>query len=146
LNTCLKSVKVRRSSKMNNVPTFTNVKDILNGIISNWTKGNKGVAPLLKEQHSSNDFGWDTVEALKGAHAKGYPLIQPEVIGVAGAGQTANIVIDLTTGGLKRLDNPNRSYPAMPSGGLDSNTKVFLTLESPEIKTIISWIEAGCPD
>jgi hypothetical protein len=129
---------------MNDVPRFTDVKNILDGIISNWTKGN-GAPPKLTQQHSSNDFGWGTVEALKGAHAKGYPLIQPEVIGVAGKGQTANIVIELTTGGLKRMDNPNKTYPAMPSGGLDSNNNKFLTLESPEIKTIISWVEAGCP-
>ncbi len=129
---------------MNDVPQFTDVKKILNAIISNWTTGN-GAPPHLLEQHSSNDFGWDSLQALKGAHAKGYPLIQPEIIGVVGKGQTANIVVELTTGGLKRMDNPSKSYPAMPSGGLDSNNKMFLTLESPEIKTIIGWIEAGCP-
>ena len=105
----------------------------------NWTVGN-GSAPDLTGKHGSI-FKWGTSAELKSATARGQPLIQPEIIGKKGLGKTANLVIDLTTG---LTTSQGVKFPAMPLGGLDSNTKTYLTLTSPEIQTIINWIEGGC--
>jgi hypothetical protein len=116
---------------------FSDVKTILDTIIAKWTAGN-GAPPDLTVH--SNNFLWDTSEHLRQATAKGFRLIQPEIVGQKGQGKTANIVVALTSNG------GVNGFGQMPEGGLDSLNNEFLTLESPEIKTIIAWIEAGCPD
>jgi hypothetical protein len=68
-------------------------------------------------------------------------MVQPAIIGQKGMGHTANIVQALTVG----APNPaGGSFPPMPDGGLDSNNGTFLDPNSPEIQTIINWIEDGC--
>ena len=122
------------------MPVFSDVQSVLNGIITTWTTGN-GDPPDLKGVHGPS-FGWSSKAELLAATAKGQPLIQPAIIGVAGKGKTANIIIDLTTG----LTVGGHVYPPMPLGGLDSNNPVYLDPNSPQITTIAAWIEAGCPD
>jgi hypothetical protein len=116
------------------MPTFIDVKNILDTIIANWTTGN-GAPPDLTGVHGPT-FGWDTRAQLLAASAKGKQLIQPEIIGQPGLGKTANLIVDLTAG--------LAPFPRMPLGGLDSNTGTFLDLNSPEVQTIIAWIEGGC--
>jgi hypothetical protein len=113
---------------------FPAVKAVLDKIIVEWTAGN-GASPDLIGVHGPS-FSWSTSAALKAASAKGQPLIQPEIIGKPGLGNTANLVLDLTTG-LGR-------FPKMPLGGLDSNNDKFLDPGGPEIMTIVDWIEGGC--
>jgi hypothetical protein len=113
---------------------FPEVKAVLDKIIANWTVGNGG-PPDLAGNHGAT-FKWDTADNLKNAFAKGIQLIQPNIIGQQGLGHTANIVLDLTAG--------IAPFPQMPLGGLDSSSGTFLDLTSPEIKTIIDWIEGGC--
>src|ERR1700721_604741 len=79
---------------------------------------------------------WSASAALQTASAKGQRLIQPDIIGRPGLGNTANLVVDLTTG--------LGQFPKMPLGGLDSNSNKFLDPNGPEIKTIVNWIEGGC--
>jgi len=83
---------------------------------------------------------WDTREHLMQATAKGFRLIQPEIVGQKGLGKTANVVVALTSAG------GVNGFGQTPEGGLDSVSKKFLTLEDSEIKTIIASIEAGCQD
>jgi hypothetical protein len=115
---------------------FADVKQVLDGIMAGWTNGNNNVPPDLSVH--GNTFLLDTREHLLAAEAFGFKLIQDELIGQAGKGQTANIVVALT--------NPDgvNQFGEMPLGGLDSKSGVFLTLDSPEVKTIIDWIEGGC--
>jgi hypothetical protein len=40
---------------------------------------------------------WDTREHLMQATAKGFRLIQPEIVGQKGLGKTANVVVALTS-------------------------------------------------
>jgi hypothetical protein len=115
---------------------FQDVQNILKNIIANWTKGN-GAPPNLLGRHQTTLFAWDTKDELLKSTARGLPLIQPDIIGKAGQGATANLIVSLTKG--------VGAFPPMPDGGLDSQNGVFLTLNSPEIHTIITWIEAGCP-
>ena len=123
------------------MPTlYPAVKDVLDKIIANWTKGNNDVAPDFVSAHGSA-FPFDTRDGLMGSSARGLKMIQQELIGVPGQGHNANIVLALTVGAPK----PNGgAFPKMPDGGLDSTSEIFLTLDSPEIKTIIAWIEDGC--
>jgi len=116
-------------------PVFKDVKQVLDTIIVNWTAGN-GAPPQLTQKHQSPSFKWDTKDDLLAATARNIQLIQPGVIGQKGIGQTANIVVALTTG--------VGGFPPMPFGGLDSANNKFLTLQSPEIMTIVAWIEGGC--
>jgi hypothetical protein len=113
---------------------FPEVKAVLDKIIANWTVGNGG-PPDLAGNHGAT-FKWDTADDLKNAFAKGIQLIQPNIIGQKGLGQTANLVADLTAG--------IAPFPQMPLGGLDSSSGTFLGPKSPEIQTIIDWIEGGC--
>jgi hypothetical protein len=116
--------------------TFTEVQAILNNITSTWRQGNDGVAPDYLGAHQTTVFGWDTRDALVNSIARGKNLIQPEIIGKAGQGMTANLVVALTVG--------VTPFPRMPLGGLDSVNGQYLAADSAEIKTIISWIEGGC--
>src|ERR1700735_4290877 len=113
---------------------FQAVKAILDSIIAGWTKGNGNIAPNLGK-HGPN-FSFATRDLLVASVAKGVPLIQPEIIGKPGLGQSANLVVDLTTG--------VAPFPPMPYGGLDSVSGKYLDPNSPEIQTIIAWIEGGC--
>ena len=115
---------------------FADVKKVLDGIIAGWTAGNGG-APDLTGKHGAK-FLLDTRENLMAAEALGNRLIQDDVIGRNGMGKTANIVIALT--------DPNgvNGFGQMPLGGLDSINGQFLSLESPEVKVLIDWIEGGC--
>jgi hypothetical protein len=112
---------------------FAAVKTVLDNIIAGWTAGNN--APPNLGKHGPT-FGWNTRDQLLASVAKGIPLIQPEIIGHKGMGQTANIVVDLTAG--------IAPFPQMPYGGLDSTSGNYLALGSPEIQTIVDWIEGGC--
>jgi hypothetical protein len=115
---------------------FKDVQTILTKIISDWTKGNGNVAPDLLGQHKTTTFAWDTKQNLLNSQARGIPLIQSTIVGQKGAGATANIVIALTKG--------VAPFQPMPAGGLDSQNGQFLSINSPQIQTIISWIEGGC--
>jgi hypothetical protein len=125
-------------------PVFKDVQTVLNTIIKNWETGN-GAPADLKGRHGAS-FLWDTRDHLVAAqftprNQPPIPLIQPEVIGKVGHGQEANIVVDLVKG----LSTPARQYPQMPFNGLDaSGNGKYLNLNSPEVKTIIAWIEGGC--
>lgn len=112
---------------------FADVKVVLENIIAGWTAGNHAPPDLTKHGPT---FALDTRDGLLAASAKGIRLIQPEIIGKPGLGQTANIVVDLTAG--------VTPFPQMPYGGLDSVSGNFLNLKSPEIQIIIAWIEGGC--
>jgi hypothetical protein len=116
---------------------FKDVKAVLEKIISDWTAGNGG-PPNLLGVHQTAIFAWDTKQNLLNSSARGIQLIQPAIIGQKGAGATANLVVALTTG--------VAPFPAMPDGGLDSENGQFLSINSPQIQTIISWIEGGCQD
>ena len=119
--------------------TFDAVNKVLTKILDDWKAGNGNVAADLGV-HGAN-FQIDTAEHLKTATARGQPLIQPEIIGKPGLGKTANIVVDLTTG----LTTPaGKKFPPMPLGGLNSTSNVFLDIQTPEIETIVAWIEGGC--
>lgn len=113
---------------------FAAVKAVLDGIIDTWTKGNGNQPPDLTVHGTS--FSWDTRDHLLASVAKGLRLIQPEIIAKNGMGHTANLVADLTAG--------IPPFPQMPLGGLDSVSGKFLDINSPEIKTIVAWIEGGC--
>jgi len=115
---------------------FSDVQTILDTIIANWTTGN-GSPPSLLARHKTVTFAWDTKANLLASTARGLQLIQPDVVGKAGQGATANLVVALTTG--------VAPFPPMPLDGLDSQNGMYLQLASPEITTIISWIEEGCP-
>ena len=117
---------------------FPAVQTILQTLIANWTAGNGGVAPNLvgPRTHNTPMFAWDTLADLLNSSARGDPLIQPATIGKAGQGHTANLVVALTTG--------VGAFPPMPDGGLDSTNNIYLAPGSPEITTIINWIEGGC--
>jgi hypothetical protein len=117
-------------------PSFLDVKAVLDKIIADWTAGNGGPPDLIGNHGPT--FMWNTSAQLKAAVARGQPLIQPNIIGQAGLGKTANLVIDLTTGGVN-------GFPAMPFGGLDSMNGLYLNINSSQIQTIIAWIESGCP-
>jgi hypothetical protein len=114
---------------------FPAVQAVLKKIIADYTVGNGG-APDLSVHGAS--FSWDTRDALCAASAFGNPLIQSNIIGQIGLGKTANLVIDLTTG--------LSGFPRMPLGGLDSSNNTYLDPNSPEIQTIVDWIEGGCKD
>jgi hypothetical protein len=118
------------------VTQFKDVQTVLEKIISDWQTGNDGVAPNLLGVHQTKIFAWDTKQNLLNSTARGVQLIQPAIIGQKGAGATANLVVALTTG--------VPPFPPMPDGGLDSEDGTFLTINSPQIQTIISWIEGGC--
>lgn len=116
---------------------FSDVKTILDTIVTNWTAGN-GSPPNLLVKHKTATFAWDTKANLLASSARGLQLIQPEIVGQAGQGHTANLVVALTTG--------VAPFPPMPLDGLDSQNGIYLQLASPEITTIVAWIEEGCPD
>jgi hypothetical protein len=120
---------------------FPEVKAVLDGIIATWTAGNGAPPNFASPTNHGGPFTWSTPAELLVSSARGLPMIQPAIIGQAGMGQTANIVLALTVGAPKPGGG---NFPQMPDGGLDSNTGVFLTLASPEIQTIINWIEGGC--
>ena len=119
--------------------TFDAVNKVLTKILDDWKAGNSNTAADLSVHGPK--FQIDTAEHLKTAIAKGQPLIQPEIIGKPGLGKTANIVLDLTTG---LTTAAGKKFPPMPQGGLNSTSSVFLDIQSPEIQTIIAWIEGGC--
>ena len=114
---------------------FNDVKQVLDTIIANWQAGNGGVAPQLTLVHGAS-FIWDTREHLLAATAKGIQLIQPGIIGQKGQGATANLVVAFTAG--------IPPYPQMPDNGLDSVSGTYLDLLSPQVQTIVQWIEGGC--
>jgi len=123
---------------------FPAVKAVLDGIIGpqgTWTIGNGAPPSFAPANKHGSPFLWGTAAELRASSARGLPMIQPAIIGRAGLGNTANIVLALTVG----APNPaGGSFPRMPDGGLDSNNGVFLAPDSPEVKTIIAWIEDGC--
>jgi hypothetical protein len=121
-------------------PGFNDVKAILDKIIADWTAGT-GREPDLLDQHSTDTFDWDTKADLLNSTAKGNHLIQASG---PGQGAASNLVVALTAGVPK--GQPGQRWPKMPNGGLNGSNNQYLTLASPEIKTIIAWIEAGCPD
>jgi hypothetical protein len=92
----------------------------------------------LLDVHNTQAFGWSTRDELLASVGRGKRLIQPDIIGKPKLGATANLVIDLTKG--------LPGFPKMPLGGLDSKNNLYLAPDSPEIATIIAWIEAGCHD
>jgi hypothetical protein len=116
---------------------FADVKMVLDGIIARWTVGNNCGAPDLTGKHGGT-FLFDTREHLIAAEALGNRLIQDDVVGKPGMGKTANIVIALTA------PNGVNGFGQMPLGGLDSQSGKFLSLDSPEVRIIIDWIEGGC--
>jgi hypothetical protein len=120
-------------------PVFNDVKAILDKIIADWTAGN-GSPPDLTGAgtHNTALFAWDTKQNLLNSSARNLQLIQQGIIGQKGQGATANLVVALTTG--------VPGFPPMPDGGLNSMNNQYLTLASPQIQTIIAWIEAGCPN
>jgi hypothetical protein len=123
---------------------FPAVQAVLNGIIGpngTWTVGN-GAPPDFLNQHGS-PLDFSSVDKLLASTARGLPLIQPGLKGQQGLGHTANIVLALTVGAPRPVP-PGGSFPQMPAGGLDSRNGKFLAPDSPEIKTIIQWIEDGC--
>ena len=120
---------------------FPAVKTVLDGIMSAWTTGNGGPANFAAANKHGSPFLWGTAAELLASSARGIPMIQPAIIGQVGMGHTANIVLALTVGAPKPGGG---SFPQMPDGGLDSNSGIFLTAASPEIQTIIGWIEGGC--
>ena len=117
---------------------FNDVQTILKKIISDWTTGNGNIAPDLlgPGTHNTATFAWDTKQNLLNSSARGIPLIQPAIIGQKGMGATANLVVVLTTG--------VAPFAPLPDGGLDSQNGQYLAIGSPQIQTIISWIEGGC--
>lgn len=125
--------------------TFHDVQDILNKIIADWTAGN-GSPPALVQRHHATTFAWDTrdnlVESFVQFQNVRYPLIQDSAKR-RGQGATANIVLALTVG-VPFADGSGRSFPRMPFGGLDSNNDTYLSVDSPQIQTLVAWIEAGC--
>jgi hypothetical protein len=120
---------------------FPVVKGVLDKIIADWTTGNGAAPNFARANKHGSPFNFNTAADLVASSAKGVPMIQPAIIGKPGLGQTANIVLALTVG----APNPSGgSFPKMPDGGLDSNNNMYLAPDSPQIKTIISWIEDGC--
>jgi hypothetical protein len=113
---------------------FIDVSNALNNILAAW-KAQNGVDPDLNVHGASFDL--TTKAGLLAAVGKGYQLIQPSVIN-NGKGDQANIVIDLVTGMPAGGGHPAR--PRMPFGG------PYFDLSSPEVQTIIAWINANCPD
>lgn len=120
---------------------FPAVKAVLDKIITDWKTGNGAPPNFLPANKHGSPFKFDTAADLLASSARGLPMIQPAIIGKPGLGQTANIVLALTVGAPKPGGG---SFPQMPDGGLDSNNNKYLALDSPQIKTIISWIEDGC--
>jgi len=124
---------------------FKDVKNILDSIVADWTTKNGG-APDLTGRHGAN-FLWNTRDHLINATTKqhapqGNPiqLIQPEIVGKPGLGHTANLVTALTA------PSGVADFGQMPDGGLSSPSfqSLYLSLASPEIQTIVAWIEGGC--
>lgn len=120
---------------------FPAVSAILDGIMKSWTTGNGGPANFTRASTHGSKFDWSTKAGLLASSAQGLPMIQSAIIGQAGMGHTANIVLALTVGAPKPGGG---RYHQMPEGGLDSNSGVYLALDSAEIKTLIAWIEGGC--
>jgi hypothetical protein len=127
---------MKEATGANITTKFADVKKVLDDIIAGWKTGNGG-APDLTGKHGAS-FLLDTRDHLLAAEALGNRLIQPDVIGKPEMGKTANIVVALT--------NPNgvNGFGQMPLGGLDSVNGQFLSLDSPQVQTIIAWIEDGC--
>lgn len=113
---------------------YPEVKNVLDTIIANWTQGN-GAPPDLLGVHGAS-FKLDTRDDLLAASARGKRLIDPAIIGKPGLGKTANLVVALIAG--------VSPFPRMPEGGLNSMNNIFLDLNSPQVQTIINWIEGGC--
>jgi hypothetical protein len=109
---------------------WPHVKQILDGLIADWTAAN-GTAPNLRGKHNDPNFGWATKDQLKNSKGRGFQLIQPGV-----AGKDTNLVKALTTG--------VGGFPQMPDGG------PYLTDPDPKYKGqldyIIKWIDEGMPD
>jgi hypothetical protein len=124
------------------MPTqFPAVKAVLDKIIADWTKGNQAPPNFAAANNHGSAFVWATAQDLLASSARGLPMIQKAIIGKPGQGHTANIVQALTVG----APNPaGGTFPRMPDGGLDSSNGVYLTLGSPEIQTLIAWVEGGC--
>src|SRR5690348_8436057 len=122
---------MRDGANTNTSTKFADVKKVLDGIIAGWTAGNGG-PPDLTGKHGAT-FLLDTRDHLLAAEALGNRLIQPDIIGKKGMGKTANIVVALT--------DPNgvNGFGQMPLGGLDSVNGKFLSLDSPEVQTLIDW-------
>jgi hypothetical protein len=120
---------------------FSDVKTILDKIVADWTTAAGGAPQFSAAGNHGSAFLWQTAAQLLASSARGLPMIQPAIIGQPGMGHTANIVLALTVGAPKPGGGP--SYPPMPDGGLKLDNN-FLALASPEIQTIISWIEGGC--
>ncbi len=110
-------------------PTFDDIKKILDDSIAAW-KLRTGRDPRLTV-HSSK-FSWETKDDLLAAEAFGHRLVQPELVGKAGGGATANLVI--------ALKDPSGVdfWGQMPAGGP--------FLPDDKIGKIAEWIEAGAPD
>jgi len=110
-------------------PTFEDVKDILDSLVSDYDPGR--VARRHRNSGAGdpdpNLFGWETEQQLLNAKARGYYLINPEYRG-NGEGHRTNLVIALT--------DPD---------GVDGNGRMpidgpFVDIDSEEIQTIIAWI------
>jgi len=102
----------------------------LNKSLSDW-EGENGYPPDLS-RHSTAEhpaMTWRTAGELRDAWAKGFRLIQPEVIGAA-KGAEANLIVALRVGLAGR--------PRMPYGGP--------YIADGEVDEIVAWIDAGCLD
>ncbi len=109
------------------MPTFLDVKTILDNTITNWA-AQHGRQPDLTNHDGAAPMTWNTRAELLAAVGHGYQLIQPAVIGVDG--NLANLVIDLRVG----LGGVPRQMP-----------KSGPYVAPADIQTIVDWITQGCP-
>jgi hypothetical protein len=111
---------------------FAEVKTILDGAIDAWRRKH-GRDPDLTGQHRDPNFGWATNDQLKKATARGFRLIDPNMIGKnPGQGKDTNLV--------KSLRDPT---------GVDDNGQMpdrGPFLQAPDIQKIVDWIDGGCKD
>jgi hypothetical protein len=111
---------------------FADIQAILNRITAGRSRQG------MKEVHSDQSFGWDTLGQLKGVvvrpdgqFGKAYPLIDMDLVR-QGRGAETNLV--------RALADPTGvdSYGRMPYGGPYATPA--------EIQQIIDWLNAGLPE
>jgi hypothetical protein len=107
--------------------TFAMVKKILDDLVTAWKAKNERDPNLSLHGET---FGWETRDQLVQARAFDFPLIDPSLVG-NGKGAQTNLVVALLQG--------VPGFPRMPLGG------PYLDPESPEIQTLIRWIDEGAP-
>jgi len=114
------------------VVKFMEVKTILDGSIAAW-KAKHGRDPDLTGEHQDPNFGWATNQQLQKATARGFQLIDKNMIGkTPGQGKDTNLV--------KALRDPTGvdELGQMPDNGP--------FLKAADIQKIIDWIDGGCKD